>query len=231
MSAAQATPEGTAAEEAEEADQALARRDLERLTVLADAIVAIAATLLVLPLVDAASQAASDRQSSAHLVRHDLPLIISFVVSFFVIFDLWRSHRDLFSRLERGDAVLSWGTQVWLLTLVVTPFTEQLLAADASDRLPQCLYAAVLLVSCACLAVMKRHVAHRPELLAPAVRGRRLAEEVPAAFGVLFVVIIVLALVGPRPSPYDFLVLFAARPLLVAGRALARRRGRSQLGG
>ncbi len=94
-----------------------------RTIALTDAIVAIAMTILVLPVVDAASEA-----DTAHLGRwlgEHSDLLVSFVISFLVIYVFWAVHAAALRQVEdRSDEVpfLAPLNMLWLLTIAFLPF-------------------------------------------------------------------------------------------------------------
>ncbi|ORM35350.1 TMEM175 family protein [Williamsia sp. 1135] len=71
-------------------------RGLERLIFFTDAVVAIAITLVVLPLVDEAKDL--DRRSVAEFLSEDSAALIAATISFAVIGAFWRDHHRLFER-------------------------------------------------------------------------------------------------------------------------------------
>jgi uncharacterized membrane protein len=84
---------------------------VERTIMLTDAVVAIAMTLLVLPLVDAVPDV--DLDDVGAFVGQHLSQFISFVVSFLVILLFWSAHQRLFNGL-------------WLFTVAFLPFPTAL---------------------------------------------------------------------------------------------------------
>lgn len=94
-----------------------------RVVSLTDAVVAIAMTLLVLPVVDAAGDAATEGLGRWLVDRFDL--LVSFVVSFVVIYAFWAVHAGALRALEERDTeipalrLLNLG---WLLVIAFLPF-------------------------------------------------------------------------------------------------------------
>jgi uncharacterized membrane protein len=96
------------------------RRGLERIVVFADAVVAIACTLLVLPLVDLATQDAGEPLD--HLLGDHLGEFGAFALSFAVIARLWVAHHRLFERINGYDTMLVRLTLAWLFPVAFLPF-------------------------------------------------------------------------------------------------------------
>jgi len=108
-------------------------RELARVTAFTDAAVAIALTLLVLPLVGVAHEAA-DTPITALLHRHRDDLA-AMLLSFFAVALFWRGHRQLFERLERIDEVLLVLNICWLLGVVFLPVPTAVLTFESERNL------------------------------------------------------------------------------------------------
>ncbi len=109
-------------------------RDLDRFLTFVDAIVAIAITLLVLPLVDAAGQVGTG-ESVSQLLHANAAQIGAFFLSFAVISNLWLAQHDLLRHVVAADARLVRLLLVWTLTIVVLPFPTALITGhDVSDQ-------------------------------------------------------------------------------------------------
>jgi uncharacterized membrane protein len=130
-------------------------RGLDRLVNFSDAVVAIAITLLVLPLVDLPSELSTTPFRDV-MSEHSWALI-GFGVSFLVIARLWRVHHQIFERVRDYSVGLIWLNFTWLFTIVLLPFPTALLGSnDLPDatRPIDTLYLATLTVSSAALAGM-----------------------------------------------------------------------------
>lgn len=105
---------------------------MERTITLTDAVVAIAMTLLILPLVEVSGEI------EFHGVRPFLDeygnLVLSFVISFAVIYVFWMAHGTIYRRLEDGgidDAPgLGLLNMCWLLVIAFLPFPTALVGRD-----------------------------------------------------------------------------------------------------
>jgi uncharacterized membrane protein len=173
---------------------------VERLVLFTDAVVAIAITLLVLPLVDAVGEAVATGASSTDVITENRAQIFSFLLSFYVIAQLWSAHHQLFQAvtvLRRGVFTLN---MLWVLTIVALPFSTEMVGAYGDDRFTVLLYVGSVLASSACLSA-----------LGAAVRGRL----VPGALGatgpltVAFLLVLLVPGVG-----YASLLLLLASPLV-----------------
>src|SRR5439155_416992 len=91
-------------------------RSAERLVTFTDAVVAIAITLLALPLTDIGSDLMN--KGLGAFLDAKYPEILGFVISFFVIARLWWAHHRIFEHVVRWDGTLIYLTTFWLFTVV-----------------------------------------------------------------------------------------------------------------
>ncbi len=118
---------------------------LSRLIAFADAVVAIALTLLVLPLVDIANDLRED-SSVADVVSDNSIELVSFIISFGVIWILWRQHHQTMEYFRAYDRTLINLHFIWLLTIVALPFATALIDGAHIEQ-ANILYIGVLAVS------------------------------------------------------------------------------------
>ncbi|MFB2554293.1 TMEM175 family protein [Herbiconiux liangxiaofengii] len=146
-------------------------RGFDRLVNFSDAVVAIAITLLVLPLVDSVTEV-TDGTSVWEIVARDSGKLQVFVISFAVIGRFWLSHHRLYERAVDYNGRLLWANLFWLLTIVFLPFPTELIAENdnAADG-TAALYVGTMLVSSFALALQQLVLSRHPELVAPQARG------------------------------------------------------------
>ncbi|MCU1641438.1 MAG: hypothetical protein JWN03_1713 [Nocardia sp.] len=137
---------------APEAGPVRTQRGLERLIYFSDAVVAIAITLIALPLVDSARDVASS--STAKFLSDNSYALTAAGVSFVVISVLWRDHHRLFERATGYTPHLLRINMVWLLCIVGLPVATVLdVYSQRSDRLAVGLYVGVLMVAMAVIRI------------------------------------------------------------------------------
>jgi len=90
-----------------------------------DAIVAIAITVLILPLTDLNLGELSDKPVSDLLNRYGY-LLMGFGISWVVIIIFWMKHHRLFGLVGRIDSGLIWWNTAWLFGIAVFPFPADL---------------------------------------------------------------------------------------------------------
>jgi uncharacterized membrane protein len=183
-------------------------RGLDRLVTFADAVVAIAITLLVLPLVDLSDVHGS---SVSHLLSEHVGQIATFLLSFAVIARLWMAHHRTFEHVRLYDRTLVPLTLVWLATIAFLPFPTGLLGAGTT-RASVLLYIGTLLASSLVLTATIEWVHTHPALQV----GPDEMEQLPPAhwaFPLLLVVALVVALVNPKAGLWALLLLLVSGPV------------------
>ncbi|SNS43788.1 TMEM175 family protein [Rhodococcoides kyotonense] len=148
------------------------QRGFERLVNFSDAVVAIAATLLILPLVDIAGP--SDGITTWDLIGEHSAEIFAFVLSFVVIFRLWLTHHGIFRDLTGYTMPLAWANFVWLLSIVFLPFPTKLIAEkNGFDPSATSLYVGTIAVSVVAIFLVELVIEFNPDI-APYNSGRSL---------------------------------------------------------
>jgi uncharacterized membrane protein len=190
-------------------------RGFERLVNFTDAVVAIALTLLILPLVEVAGEIADQEEPVGDVLYHHRGDIYSFFISFLVIWFFWMSHHQILEHFRGYTEGLMWLHMVWLLTIVTLPFSTQLLATDSYSLGAAPLYISTLLVSAAALAAINILGRRKPEMLLhtdkPEVQ-QWLAH--PVSFFTIGVMVIALAisLIFPEQGVWGLILLLLERP-------------------
>ncbi|WP_063747847.1 TMEM175 family protein [Actinomadura welshii] len=126
-------------------------RDPDRLVLFTDAVVAIAVTVLVLPLVDVVTQTAEARRPSSEVITEHDAQVYGFLLSFVVILRLWFDHHRIFERISAYSKPLMGWNAAWLLSVVILPFpTEMVGAYSSDDRFTAVLYLGTILAATVC---------------------------------------------------------------------------------
>jgi uncharacterized membrane protein len=184
-------------------------RDLERFLTFVDAIVAIAITLLVLPLVEAAGQVGTG-ESVSQLLHTNAAQIGAFFLSFAVISNLWLAQHAVLRHVVAADARMNRLLLLWTLTIVVLPFPTALISGhDVSDQAAtKILYVGTMAASALVLTMVTFAVRRD--------RGLRDSDEAPDYWGSLlvtgaFLVALALMLLFPALSYWPLLLLLVRR--------------------
>lgn len=149
----------------------VARSSLEppgRLVAFTDAVVAIAITVLILPLAGIDIEPLHSQDMSFIVSRYGY-LVIGFAISWLVIINFWILHHRLFGMVSRVSDTLMWLNVLWLFGIAVFPFPAGLLTqvpdGTSIARVVTSLYLSNLLLISVAASLMSRHVRLNPELL------------------------------------------------------------------
>ena len=207
---------------AEGATQTAAReRDLDRLLTFVDAIVAIAITLLVLPLVELTADITADDRVGTVLHEHASDLW-SFALSFYVIARIWMGQHQVVGPLVAGSGRVTGLLLVWTFTVVVQPFSTALVARAGEQPITKTLYVGTMALSLVLVGLLRVEITRHPELTdAPQRRG---AVGAFASAGLLVVALVVM-LAFPGSSYYPILLLLLEGPVLRLAQRVRNRSG------
>jgi uncharacterized membrane protein len=194
-------------------------RDLDRFLTFIDATVAIAITLLVLPLVELTSDLRED-DSVSQLLRDHSAELWSFGLSFYVIARIWMSQHHAVAALVTSSSRIISLLLTWTFTIVVLPFPTALVAISGHQAPTKVLYVGTMAVSILIVAAVRAEISRHPELTDGTPYEGPLQGVVTAA---LLVLALVVMLAVPATSYFPILVLLVERPLLRAARALRNR--------
>jgi len=193
----------------------IAQRRAERLCGYSDGVVAIASTLLVLPLVDLAA-GIGPGDLGRTLAQHGNALL-AFVLSFLVISRFWSAHHRLLGSLVGTSRGLITANTFWLLSIVFLPFPTQVIATLGShDRSATALYIGTMLVSDVAYLAIAVLMSRSSALTRSPVRTR-------AAVVAVLTMALALAVGVAVPAVGLFALLLLVVPTIV-GRWTSRRR-------
>jgi uncharacterized membrane protein len=178
-------------------------RGLDRLVTFLDAVVAIAITLLVLPLIEVLAE---DRGADLGVVLSDnLGQFGAFALSFVVIARLWLAHHAIVESVGGYDVLFLWLNLFWTFTIVLLPFATQVIAEFGTDRLSVGLYIGTILASSSATTALVLLLRRR----APLRRHGVSAADVDVAPSGVVTGLLALALVlGVVFRPVNFFAMF-----------------------
>ena len=192
-------------------------RDLDRFLTFVDAVVAIAITLLVLPLADAAAEVGTG--SVGDLLREHEDQLLGFFLSFVVIAQLWFAQQRIVSSLVVQDALVTRLMITWTLTIVFLPFPTALVAQEGHQATTKVLYVGTMALSSLLLALMAWAIG-RDRTIRDSDRRPDPAPSVATVVG--FALALALTLVFPDLGYYPLFLLLLTGPVT---HALRRARG------
>lgn len=191
-----------------DADAETAVFGAERAKAFIDAVVAIAMTLLILPLMESISDA-SDAESSAAVwfAEHQWQLV-SFVVSFVIIAMFWINHHRVFARVERVTAAFLWICMAWLLTIVWLPVATAMSGRmEGDDPLVKTVYIGSMVLTSVVVLWQRLYLRAHPGLHDISPDSMRHGMAVELAMLVLFVVALIVAVTVPVIGYYAMFLM------------------------
>ncbi|MGA1836386.1 TMEM175 family protein [Herbiconiux sp. 11R-BC] len=201
-------------------------RGFDRLVNFSDAVVAIAITLLILPLVETVTSLGDG--TVEELISEDWSKFLVFVISFAVIGRFWMAHHAMYERVVGYNVPLLWVNLLWLLSIVFLPFPTELIAATSYESPTTCaLYIGTMLVTSIAALGQQQIIIRSPELQAEQVRGT--VDNLGAVVMVLLMVVaFVLGVFVPHVGLWALLVLALTGPVTAVGRRMRVRVGRAR---
>jgi len=141
-------------------------RGFDRLVNFTDAVAAIAATLLILPLISRVSDYNGDPDAENILLQSETWWqVLWFALTFWLITQFWSTHHQIFERLKDYTPRLMVLVFIWLAGLVFLAFPSGLLnQAEASNFIGPMYFGGLAVVTVAA-ALMSNYVASQPQLL------------------------------------------------------------------
>ena len=183
-------------------------REPDRLLPFTDAIVAIAVTLLVLPLVDVVPETARRGGDAVDVVTENRPEIVGFLLSFAVIIRLWLAHHRTFQHVRAYSTPLIMWNIGWLLAIIVLPFPTEMVGVYGDDTFTAAFYIGTVLVASACQTALDLVIRRDPRVES---EDDPLTPELvtgSAAATLILAVALALALALPALNYWTLLLLF-----------------------
>ncbi|WP_223692889.1 TMEM175 family protein [Leifsonia poae] len=201
-------------------------RGLDRLVNFSDATVAIAITILILPLVDVSSKITD--MTLWEFLRTNSGEVIGFVISFWVIGRFWMVHHRVFEWVDSYSTGLLWANLLWMAGIVTVPFAANLLANAQNGRGDVYgFYIGSMVVTSGAMVLIEYLLMRNPALLTE--RGRGQVDLVRACCApLLLLVATVLASLYPNVGMFWVLLMLLSTPLyLLLNRVFGRRGSQS----
>ncbi len=99
-------------------------RAVDRLINFSDAVVAVAITVLVLPLVDIASPGPDETVWT--VLGDHAGQIFAFLFTFYVVAIMWQAHNRILNVIRDYDAATFWLNTTWLVAIVLLPWLSSM---------------------------------------------------------------------------------------------------------
>ncbi len=201
----------------------------ERFKAFVDAVVAIAMTLLILPLLESVSDAASGERSTAEFFAEHSGQLMSFALSFLLIATFWMGHHRQYRDVEWITGPLLWINVAWMATIVWLPVPTAMLGQMDADPLQALVYIGTLILTQVTTLAGWWYLLRHPGLSTASTDLMRAGIIGDLAAILLFAIALVVAMVA-APNGYAglFLLLLSGPLSRILDRAARRRRAGSE---
>lgn len=178
-----------------------------------DAVVAIAMTLLILPLMELVPEAADEGLSTAELLAEHNGQFIAFALSFVLIAMFWLIHHRIFRADTPHSGRMGVVNLAWMATIVFLPVTTALTGSTIpTDRLMILLYIGTLALS-SWLLLWLTGLQVQARRAAQLVTPNRTVLAAPLAMSILFTLALLLAELVPAVSYFFLFLMVLTGPL------------------
>ena len=171
----------------------------ERPKAFVDAVVAIALTLLILPLMESVGEVAGAGEDTLLWLEDHRGQLVSFVLSFVLIAMFWMIHHRLFAEVSRVTSPLLWLLGAWMLTIVWLPVATAIAGRMPDDDLvARVVYMGSLTLTAIVSLAVRLHLRAHPEL--HAIEQADFAEGIAVDLSLLLLFLLALLLTVVFPS-------------------------------
>lgn len=118
---------------------------LERMILFSDAVFAIVITLMAIEIKIPDSEGKLSNEILAHQLRHLLPVIMAYVVSFFFIGTIWYQHLKIFSLVKDYDKGLVIRNLILLFFIGLFPFSAAIITRSQGNSFGFFIYFGIIL--------------------------------------------------------------------------------------
>lgn len=199
----------------------------ERARAFIDAVVAIAMTLLILPLMESVGDVADADGTTAQWFAEHQGQLTSFIVSFAIIAMFWLTHHRLFAGVERVNSTLLWISMAWLLTIVWLPVATALSGRMAGDdSLAKIVYIGSMILTALITLVQREYLRRHRDLHDIPDADLRGGMAADLAMCVLFGVALLVAITVPVIGYYAMFLMVLMGPMQRLTGALVTRSAR-----
>ena len=186
----------------------------ERAKSFIDAVVAIAMTLLILPLMESIADIADSERSAAEWFVEHQQQLIRFTVSFVIIGTFWITHHRLFDKVSAVTVGLLWVTMPWLLSIVWLPVATAMSGQLSSDDpLVLTVYIGSMIMTSLLTLVIRLYLLKHPTLHSNPVPLVRRGIAVDLSMATLFGLSLIVAITVPAIGYFALFLMFLTGPV------------------
>lgn len=183
-------------------------RSLDRVINFSDAVVAVAITVLVLPIVSL--NGPTQGQSMLDVLRENSGQIIAFIVTFFMLFIFWQGHHRVFENFISINNAIMWLNAAWLATVAFLPWPSKLIDVGTDGAGAGWLYCLTLFLNALLLHFIYQSGRRHPDfLVSPELWASWLS--ISFVFAVAFALLFVASLIWPGTALWLLFLLFPLR--------------------
>ena len=124
-----------------------------RLETFSDGVIAILITIMVLELHTPAG-------TSWHALRHELPVLLAYVLSFVYLGIYWNNHHHMLAAVSRVSGATLWANLHLLFWLSLIPFSTAWMSENHFPPTPTAVYGVVLLAAAIAYLILQTTLLH-----------------------------------------------------------------------
>jgi len=186
-----------------------------RIEALTDGIFAIAMTLLVLTLVVPDITGPLSNIAVQDALYNILPSFYTLVLSFILLALFWNIHHRIFQRITRINDILLWINMIWLLFIVLVPFSASLTGKYGQFTISHVIFN-VNMLGISTLLFLNSYFAHRSGSIDENVEPRdiSLIKRDNALFIIISLIALSISFIYPSSSSLVYLLIIPLELLL-----------------
>lgn len=180
----------------------------ERTAAFLDASVAIALTLLILPLMEGVSEREHDGTAAGWFAANESALV-SFLVSFVMILMFWTIHHRLFRSVTVVTSGLMWLVGGWLLAIVWLPVATSMSGSFGDeDTLTRAIYIGSLILVCVMSFLVRAYLRAHPGISTASREHQVIGMTIEASMIILFAIALAISVLVPAIGYWALLIMF-----------------------
>jgi uncharacterized membrane protein len=200
-------------------------RGFDRLVNFSDAVVAIAITLTILPLMEL--QTEKGAEGTWPLILENKLIFLAFIFTFLLTSLYWLIHHRVFEYIQTYDHTLAWLNMLWLLLIAFLPFLSAQVAEHQFTNGTGTIYCLVLAGLSIILGLIARHARTHPEMLVKGVDSRNLGTMRSWAMAAYLIVVAGVAVLWTDQAAY---LMFASVLVSIGVRKVEDHRWQNEIG-
>lgn len=188
-------------------------RGAERLIFFTDAVVAIAITLLILPLVDLVTSDSAKTQGIGPFLAGNIGQLEAFGLSFVIIARFWIANHEIMVDVVRTSPVLMWLDIAWVFTIVLLPLPTEITAVYDASVFTVVIYIGTALASTLMLTALSVYLYLNPQLERTGKQTSLVQVWGIGSTAAAFLLALALAVIFPAIHYYSLFALLLTVPL------------------